>query len=224
LDPLHVPELLVLALASACWPTLVAVDVVALRSPRPVPLLGAFLAGGLLTTVVIGVAIVSLLGQTSFVRGPEPLANPMVDIVVGAVSLALARVLWRRPRATKPRRNDGEPSRWERMLERGAPLAFAAGIVLNVIPGVVPFVAMKDIAERDYGPAGTFAVVLAFYVVMFVLVEAPLVSYLIRPDWTSRTVGTFNAWLDRNGRRLSVGALALVGVYLVARGIVAAYR
>ena len=35
------------------------------------------------------------------------------------------------------------------MLERGAPLAFVAGIVLNVFPGVFPLIALKDIAELD---------------------------------------------------------------------------
>ena len=44
-------ELALLAIASAFWPVLIAVDLIALRTPRPATVLGWFLAGGLLTTI-----------------------------------------------------------------------------------------------------------------------------------------------------------------------------
>jgi hypothetical protein len=105
------------------------------------------------------------------------------------------------------------------MLDRGAPLAFAAGIVCNIIPGVFPLVALKDIAEMDISLAQTVAVLLAFYVIMFAFIEVPLVSYLVAPEWTPQATQRFNAWLDRNMRRVGIGALAGVGGYLVVKGI-----
>ena len=54
-------ELLVLALASTFWPTLILIVVLALRLDRPVKILVWFLIGGLLTTVSVGIAVVFAL-------------------------------------------------------------------------------------------------------------------------------------------------------------------
>ena len=59
-------------------------------------------------------------------------------------------------------------------------LAFLAGIVCNIIPGVVPVVALKDIAELDYAFAETLALVIGFYVIMFMFIEIPLIGYMVR--------------------------------------------
>ena len=91
----------------------------------------------------------------------------------------------------------------ERMLDQGAPLAFVAGIVFNIVPGVVPLVALKDIAELDYGFAETVAAVLGFYLIMFAFIEIPLAGYVVAPERTARLTASFNAWLDRNGHRAS---------------------
>src|SRR4051794_1366780 len=53
LRPLIVLELTLLAIASAFWPLLLAVVLVSFQAPRPVRILACFLAGGLLTCVVV---------------------------------------------------------------------------------------------------------------------------------------------------------------------------
>jgi thiol:disulfide interchange protein len=106
-------------------------------------------------------------------------------------------------------------------MRRGMVLAFVGGVVLNLLPGVFPLVALKDIAQLDYGPAGTVAIVTGFYVVMFTAVEAPLVGFLVAPASTTRTVDTFNRWLKANAQRLIIVALEVAAIYLIARGIVA---
>jgi len=58
-------EIFLLAVGSMFWPLLLAVDVVAFRTDRPVAILGGFLAGGLITTVAVGSAIVFSLENTS---------------------------------------------------------------------------------------------------------------------------------------------------------------
>ena len=110
--------------------------------------------------------------------------------------------------------------RIEQMLERGAPLAFVAGIVLNLFPGFFPLIALKDIAELDEGFATTVALVLGFYVIMFALIEVPLVGYLVAPAWTAQATARFNVWPRENASRLAAGALAIVGLFLVVSGIV----
>jgi hypothetical protein len=215
-------EIFVLALASMVWPALVAVVVVALASPQPVKLLSFFLVASLLTTVSIGLVIVFVLRGSSLFSGSRPAFSPAVDLVAGVVALAAGFVVGRggRGEPPHPREQHHHPTRTERMLARGAPLAFLAGIVLNVAPGVFPFVALKDIAELDYSAAASVALVVGFYLIMFLPAEVPLVSYLVAPARTSATVGRFNEWLRRSTRRIAALTLAVIGVYLVVRGIV----
>ena len=94
--------------------------------------------------------------------------------------------------------------------------------MLNVFPGVLPFIAMKDIAELDYSTAGAIAVIVAFYLVMFIPVEGPLVSFLVAPRRTEEAVTSFNAWLDRNLRKVAWVVLAVFGAFEIVRGIFAA--
>jgi hypothetical protein len=217
-------ELLLLAIASAFWPILLVVVIISLRASRPILLLVSFLAGGLLTTMAIGLAVIYALEGSSLTGGSQSTFDPAVLIVAGTLALLAAAVLWRRygvlpePKVEKPS-DAGESGRLERMLDRGAPLAFAAGIVCNIIPGVFPLIALKDIAEMNLGFAETFAVLLGFYLIMFALIEVPLVSYLVAPEWTQQATLRFNTWLDRNTRRVGIGALAVVGAYLVVKGI-----
>jgi hypothetical protein len=219
-----VTELIPLAIASAFWPILLVVVIVSLRATHPILLLVSFLAGGLLTTITVGLVVIYALQGSSLTGSSQSTFDPTVEIAAGALALLAAAVLWRRygvlPEPPAERPADGEPGRLERMLDRGAPLAFAAGIVFNILPGVFPLVALKDIAEMDIGFAETVVVLLCFYLIMFAFIEVPLVSYLVAPEWTAQATQRFNAWLDRNTRRVAIGALAGVGVYLVVKGII----
>jgi hypothetical protein len=81
-----------------------------------------------------------------------------------------------------------------------------------------PLVAMKDIAQLGYSAAATVALIAGFYLVMFLPAEVPLISYLVAPARTTEVVGDLRDWLRRNGRRVAVITLAIVGAYLVIRG------
>jgi hypothetical protein len=219
-----VAELVPLAIASAFWPVLLVVVLVALRAPHPARLLASFLAAALLTTVTVGLVVIYALQDTALVTTSRDSFDPAVQIAVGSIAIVVALVLRRRTASAPAEQGPApESTRIERMLDRGAPLAFVAGIVLNVFPGVLPFVALKNIAELDEGVATTIALLLGFYVIMFALIEVPLVGYLFAPAWTEQATRRFNAWLRANGSRLAVGALGIAGVFLVASGIVNAF-
>jgi hypothetical protein len=214
-------EILVLAVASAFWPLLILVVVVALRLEHPIRILAFFVAGGLLTTIAIGVAIIHALEGTSVGSGSSRSLTAGVYLAAGALSLLAAAVLYRssrRPR--RPKHESNKPTLAERSVEHGAAVAFAAGVILNVIPGTFPFVAMVDIAQLDQ-PAGVkAAAVVLFYLVMFAFAEIPIAAYLFAPERTIATTTRFNDWLTRNGRLAAAIALALVGAYLTLRGVV----
>ena len=216
-------ELLVLALASTFWPTPILIVVLALRLDRPVNILVWFLIGGLLTTVSVGIAVVFALQDASFMTGSHPPADSAVDIVAGLLSLLAAFALSRRSRKTPaevtpaPPEAPAEPkkpSMAQRAVSQGAPIAFVAGVVLNIVPGTFPIVALKDIAQLDASDGAKIATIIVFYVIMFAFVEIPIVAYLFAPARTITAVDNFNAWLGRNGRRVAVYVLAVVGAYL----------
>ncbi|MGN6430807.1 MAG: GAP family protein [Gaiellaceae bacterium] len=217
------PELFLLAVASALWPTLLAVDLIALRTPRPARILFFFLVGGLATCVGIGLVVVFALENSTAFTGSRSVADPVVYFTAGIVALVVGRVVSSHPNwVRRDRRKTRGPGWSERVIERGAALAFAAGVALNIIPGVFPIVGLKDIDQLDYSATATVALVVGFYLIMFVLIEVPLFAYLVAPARTATEVDRFNSWLRHNERRLAVAALYVAGTYLIVRGIVAA--
>lgn len=214
-------EILLLAVASAFWPTLILVVVVALRLEHPTRILVFFVAGALLTTISIGLAIVFTLDGTTVASGSNHSVSAAIYLIVGLLSLLAAGALWRiggRPRKPKPQKTG--PSLAERSVERGAPVAFAAGVVLNIIPGTFPFVALYDIAKMDVSNSSKVVAVVVFYVIMLSFAEVPIVAYLVAPQRTIAATNAFNDWLSRNGRRVAAVVLAVVGAYLVVRGLI----
>lgn len=215
-------EIFVLAVGSAFWPLLIAVTIVALRSPDPPRLLSFFLAGALLTTISLGTVIVLFLADTPLVDRQRSTFDPLVYFTAGVLVFVVGIVLLRLPPQAKRRKSKKRHNgSWaERALARGAALAFAAGIVFNLIPGVLPLVALKDIAELGYGTTGVILTVTGFYLVMFTPAEIPLISYSFAPERTAVLTNRFNDWLTANGRRLLAWVTLAFGVGLVLRGIV----
>lgn len=217
-------ELFVLALASAIWPLLVAVVIVALKTPRPPVVLAAFLLGALIAAIGVGLAIIYSLRGTDVVSDNRSTADPIIYLVGALLAFGLAWFLGRRGRDRKqvtPKQAKTSPSRTERALQRGAPLAFVAGIVLNLIPGIFPFVALKDISELNTDVASTVLILLGFYLVMFMLLEIPLAGYLFAPEATSAAATRFNDWLSENSGRVVIYVLYALAAYLLVRGLFA---
>ena len=95
-------EILILAVAaSAFWPMLILIVVLALRLEQPIRVLW-FLAGGFLTTATLGIVIVFALQDTSFVSRSHPPANPTFALVAGLLSLLVAYALLRSSRRVPP--------------------------------------------------------------------------------------------------------------------------
>jgi Sap-like sulfolipid-1-addressing protein len=216
-----VVEIFLLAVGAMFWPLLLAVDIVAFKTPRPVKILAWFLAGGYLTTVTIGIAIVYALRGTSYVSRSRHTTDAWVDIAIGALAVGAAIALRRRGEHPYAQSGTHSSDRLRRLVARGAALAFVAGVVVNIAPGLLPFIALKDIAELDYSNAATVAVIVGFYVVMFTFVEAPLLGFVLAPARTTVAVTSFDLWLDRNLRHLAAAVLMVAGVVEISRGLVA---
>src|SRR4051794_29929026 len=231
-------DVFLLALEAAIYPTLLAAVVILLSQPRPQRLLTAYLAGGLTISVSLGLVIVFALKGSNAVSGGGSGLSWGADLAVGGLALLLAvalatraddRVRLRRARrrvvAGTPGKAPAEepPSStepWsERILARGSvPIVFAAALAINV-PGAAYLIALKDIAAGGHSPATVVVMIIAFNVIMFLLAEIPLVGLFVAPERTGDLVHRFNGWLTGHGRQIAIVLCALLGVFLIVRGI-----
>ena len=126
---------------------------------------------------------------------------------MGSASLAIAWVI---RRGHAPASRDGaerghEPgsSRIDRAFRHeSVAVAFAAGVVLN-LPGAWYIAALTDIAAADIGVGGQVALIVLFNVVMFTLVEVPLVLFLIDPARAQHLAIASSDWIRAQPPRAS---------------------
>ncbi len=221
-------NVVILALGSAVAPSILAVVIVVLRRPNPRRLLLAYLLGGMLASIAIGIAVVESLNGSNLLSGSSPAADPIVNFTIGALALIVAWVLATdRDAGIEERRRERRSSRpardpWsERVLRRGtAPIAFAVGIVLN-LPGAFYLVALKDIAQGLHGFGTQLFAIILFNLIMFVLAEVPLIGYSIAPEQTTAKVEQLNGWMERHARQIVVAVATVFGLYLIGRGVIA---
>ena len=82
-------------------------------------------------------------------------------------------------------------------------------------------VALKDIAQSTLSHAEVVVVVVLFCIVMYGLIELPLLGFVFAPEQAADLSRRFSAWLGGNSRRLAVWVLVAGGCYLIARGFLA---
>ena len=209
-------ELIPLALLSAVYPTLVAVVVVALTAPRPARAMAFFLLGGMIASVGVGLVIVFALQGTSLVSGSSPPADPVVYFAVGAIALGLAVLVRRRP--PSPPKGDSKVSELLSRSQKAA-VAFAAGLLIDLVPGAWYIVALKDIAQSGYSDAEIVIVVVAFCIIQYALIEIPLLGFVFAPVRAADLSRRFSTWLSDNSRTVAVAILVIGGCYMIIRGI-----
>ncbi len=213
-------ELILLSLASSIWPLLLVVVLAALHTDEPRRILLAFLITGLTTCTVIGVLVVKAFqhGRVIGDSGSSFSAGIYVGAGVAAFLVAgVLRLLPKRPPKPKEEKSGG----WsDRIEQNGVKAALLCGVLFNLLPGVFPIVALKDISQLDVTLAEAAVIIFFFYVGMFVLVEVPLFWLYVAPEKARSRTMRFNAWLGENKMKVAEWVLEIIGVYLLARGIV----
>jgi Sap, sulfolipid-1-addressing protein len=221
-------EVLVFALAAALNPTLLTATTVMLLLPNPKRLLLGYLLGALMTSITLGLIIIFELLDSGAVSTQKHTLSPSIDLALGGILLALAFVLAtgrqerlaERRRAKKAEKGPSGPPRWQQYLGRGsARSTFVIGALLT-LPGGSYLVGLSRIHRLDYPVPATVALVIAFNLIMLILLEAPLISYAVAPDWTPKAIDRAKAWVGRHWRRVATVFLTAMGAALVARGLV----
>lgn len=220
-------DIFLLAFLAALYPTLLAATTVMLMLPHPKRLLFGYLIGAAMTSVTLGLLIVFTLRDSGLVHTTKTTLGPGADIAIGCLALLIAFVLGtgrdrrvvERRRERHPAKDDGPP-RWQRALGRGsARVTFAVGALLT-LPGATYITALYRIADEELADPATVGVVLAFNLIMLMLLEVPLLGYLLAPEWTPKAVERFRSALSRRGREWAVRGATVVGLLMIARGIV----
>ena len=214
-----------LALAAALNPTLVAASTVMMLLPNPKRLMLGYLLGALMTSITLGLVIISSLEGSDAVTTTENTLSPAATMALGGIALVAAFVLGtgrhqRVGERTRARKQDKGPPRWQQALRRGsAGTTFVVGALLT-LPGAAYLAGLSRIDKLNYSTAETVVLVVAFNLIMLVLLEIPLVCFAIAPDWTVGAIDGAKAWIGRHGHRFAVTMLTVIGGLLVTKGLI----
>jgi hypothetical protein len=221
-------QVILLSLTASLNPTLVAATTVMLLLPSPSKLMLGYLLGAYLTSITIGLVIVFSLSNSSTTKTTENTLSPAVDIALGGLALVGAWVVWsgrdehlrERSRARKAAKPDKGPPRWQRALNKGsARTTFLIGMLLT-LPGASYLAGLDEIHKLHYSTTVTVLVVIGFNLVMLWLLEVPLVSFVIAPEWTPRAIERAKAWVSRHTHVFVVRGLTALGTLLIIKGVI----
>jgi hypothetical protein len=221
-------RVLLFSLTATVNPTLVAATTVMLLLPSPKKLMLGYLAGAYMTSITIGCVIVLTLGDSGAVKTTEHSVNPAADLAIGAILLVIAFVLrtgrdrrYRERRAHKrPREEAKKTPRWQEALGKGNPrVTFVVGALLT-LPGASYLAALDAIHKLNYGTVEDVLLVLMVNVIMLALIELPLLSFTLAPDWTPVALARAKAGFSKHGRTIGSIVAAVIGVLLIVQGVI----
>jgi hypothetical protein len=203
---------LVMAIAVSMEPFRIGMTVLMLNRPRPILQLLAFLSGGFAMGATVGLLVIfasrpGLLESANFTL-------PNVQIAIGVLAVALAAVL-----ATGVLPASRLPAQ-ARGLAHGSSLWLAGVAGLGIaLPSLDYLAVLAVILASGAARSTQVGALLVFNVVAFVLVELPLVAYLLAPERTRALMTALNDWIRSRGRRGVAAVLAGVGCVLLVAGI-----
>jgi hypothetical protein len=233
-----VGSIILLALAAAVYPQLLAVVVIILTRPNPRPLLWACYLAALLVSIGSSILIFAVFHSRGTIAGTSSQRlGPAAYLVVGAIAVLLALLLATprgrerlerdrsATRRSRPRRRPGSAAagrareRAEQSLGEGSlVVACLVGAVL-AIPGPFDLLALGRLARNGHGIVAAAGVMAVFALIKFVLIEVPIAGYTIDPDGTAARVSRFSRWMHTNKLAGVAAVVGLFGVVLIGRGI-----
>ncbi|OMC34336.1 hypothetical protein A5740_00815 [Mycobacterium sp. GA-1841] len=229
--------LFLMAVAVSLEPVRVGLTVLMLNRPRPIHQLLAFLGGGFLMGMVVGMTALLVLRATPLATA---LTVPRMQIGIGILALVAAVVLAanvsaRRSRPPVPAPTEtpgaataqvavatprlGLRSRIRAVMQGDSLWVAGLGGLGIALPSVDYLAALGVIHAAGVGAGTQVVAVLAFNLVAFALVEIPLVSYLIAPDRTLVWMARVHTWIRSATRRDVAIILAAAGSLFIAIGL-----
>ena len=220
-------DVFVIALLASLDAGLLAAVVVLLGRPRPAHKLAAFLIGCMGFSIGFGLAIVFALHGSKLVRHPEPTVSALIEVAAGGLLLAVAvgvlagRKLEWHPR--RPRRHGRERPERQSLSDRAIGhdslwIAWAAGALYSA-PGAYYLAGLALLVKLDQPTATDVLAIVGFNLVMFALIELPLLGFVLAPDRTRALTEKLNGWMTRHRQTLILVVAGVGGAYLLVKGL-----
>jgi hypothetical protein len=207
-----------LALISSLYPFGLAALLLLLQADRARPRSLVFLIGAAFCTLGIGLAVVFILRGADVQSSSNSTPRYGLRLAIGVLFLVLAWVVAHRP--PKPKKESDEPSRVTRAVAGGGLLAvFFVGIAMYT-PSPTYLSALQIVGSTKMSTAATVGWTVLVVALLLITIEVPILVYFFAPDWSTRKLGAFNAWLSRNSRTLLIWVLIVLGVWEVIDGLV----
>jgi hypothetical protein len=222
-----VTEVFLLALVSSLDAGLLTAAVVLLGRPRPAQKLLAYLIGGMGPSIAFGMLIVLGLHGSKLLRAPSRSTSAVIEVPAGALLILVAvAVLSGRAVHWHPRRTgdgDAERPQRQRLYDRTVGhdsvwIAWAAGAVYSV-PGAYYLAGLALLAKLGEPTATNVLAILGFNLIMFALVELPLIGFVLTPDRTRPLTEKLNGWMTDHRRILIAIVAGAGGAYLLTSGL-----
>jgi hypothetical protein len=220
-----VAQVFVFAVVAALDAGLLAAAVVLLGRPRPARQLLAYLIGGMGLSIVFGLVIVLALHGTKLQlhRSTQAVIELAAGtlLVVVAVAVGAGRKLQWHPR--RSRRGDAKRPQHQSLYERAVGhdsvwIAWAAGALYSV-PGAYYLAGLALLVKAGAPTVTDVFAVLGFNVIMFALIELPLLGFVLAPERTRSLTGKLSRWMTKHRRILIVSVTGAVGIYLLVSGV-----
>ena len=223
-------------LAIALWvsidPTRLVIGGVLMSRPRPRHNLFAYWLGGLAAGVAPGIAAFALLRGSLLMVMQDArstvarFTGGYFQIAIGVLVLLIAAGVSAYDGAKVPPAVQPTPTPSARMIARmrqalqgGNPwVAFGIGVV-STMPPIDYLLVLIMIVSSGAAIGTQLGAVVLFTVVVLVLVEVPLVSYLLVPAKTEAAMLQLQTWAVAHRRRILVVVPAVAGLMLVSAGI-----
>jgi len=207
---------LIMALAVSIEPYRIGMTALMLNRPRPALQLSAFLCGGFAMGTTVGLIV--LFAFRRILLGTSVVTVPRIQLLIGLIVVLIAAVV----AVDLFGRLVPRPAKWVRPaigLLKGDSLSVAGIAGLSIaLPSVDYLAALAVILASGAAARTQVAVLVAFNVVAFALVEIPLLAYLLAPTPTARAVTALHAWIRSRRRRDVAVALAVIGCAFIVAG------
>jgi cytochrome c biogenesis protein CcdA len=209
-----------LAAAAAAPIVAVVTALILARSKRPLLSAWVFTAGAAALDVVFTVGLLIVANASGAFDDGSSDAGAIVDLVLGAVFLALG------VRAVFTRESpEGRAAQRERIEHaaagglRGMVITGVAAQVINIDALTVFTGAIKEAAEADVSTLGTAVALAIALAVMLVPYYLPAVLYALSPQRSGRALARMSDWLLNHSRALEIVVGIGFGAVFLAKGI-----
>jgi hypothetical protein len=212
------PGLILLAIGGSVAPPLLLLTILFLSSQRPLPNASALALGYFTTCAVIGISGLLLFGGA---ESTVATVGRIISATVGALLIILG--LRSMLDSSDP---DASPPRWmESINAMSPPRAFGFGMALFPlqVKNLAIFVACLNlIIASSLRPRGSIVALMLMLVIFAIPVLVLMGLYAAVPQRATTMLGSFQAWMGRHNRAITVALCFVLGTFFLLRGFLGA--